>query len=200
MNGITKQKQNHGAHLLPSGRVKSVKGSIVDISFLTTLPRINQMLLAGSERNIVLEVASHLSDTDTRCVAFHSTEGLERGAPVIDTGTFISVPVGEAILGRMINVFGHAIDGKPKPAIVVDKTRSIYQQPLSLDKRSTTSELFETGIKIIDLLAPLERGGKAGLFGGAGVGKTVVITELINNMVGFYRGISVFCGIGGALP
>jgi len=198
MNGITKQKQNHGAHLLPSGRVKSVKGSIVDISFLTTLPRINQMLLAGSERNIVLEVASHLSDTDTRCVAFHSTEGLERGAPVIDTGTFISVPVGEAILGRMINVFGHAIDGKP--AIVVDKTRSIYQQPLSLDKRSTTSELFETGIKIIDLLAPLERGGKAGLFGGAGVGKTVVITELINNMVGFYRGISVFCGIGGALP
>ena len=177
-----------------SGRVKAVKGSIVDVSFLTALPRINQMLLAGSEQNIVLEVASHLSDTDTRCVAFHSTEGLERGSPVVDTGTFLSVPVGDAILGRMINVFGHAIDGKP--AIVADETRSIYQQPLSLDKRSTTSELFETGIKIIDLLAPLERGGKAGLFGGAGVGKTVVITELINNMAGFYRGISVFCGIG----
>jgi len=193
MDQITEQKQNRGLPN-PSGTVKSVKGSIVDVSFLTTLPRINQMLLAGSEQNIVLEVASHLTDTDTRCVAFHSTEGLERGAPVIDTGAFISVPVGDAILGRMINVFGHAFDGKP--AIVADETRSIYQRPLSLDKRSTNSELFETGIKIIDLLAPLERGGKAGLFGGAGVGKTVVITELINNMVGFYQGISVFCGIG----
>ena len=125
------------------------------------------MLLAGSEKSIVLEVASHLTDTDVRCVAFHSTGGLERGAPVIDTGAFISVPVGEAILGRMINVFGHAIDGKP--AIVESETRSIYQQPLPLSERITTSELFETGIKIIDLLAPLERGGKAGLFGGAGV-------------------------------
>lgn len=193
MDQITEQKQNRS---LPDslGRVKSVKGSIVDVSFLTTLPGINQMLMAGNEQNIVLEVASHLSNTDARCVAFHSTEGLERGAPVIDTGTVISVPVGEAILGRMINVFGHAIDGKP--AIARGETRSIYQQPLSLDKRSTTSELFETGIKVIDLLAPLERGGKAGLFGGAGVGKTVIITELINNMASYYRGISIFCGIG----
>ncbi|MFU8787718.1 MAG: F0F1 ATP synthase subunit beta [Methylobacter sp.] len=179
---------------VPSGRVKAIKGSIVDVSFSGTLPGINRMLLTGTEQHIVLEVAAHLSDTDTRCIAFHSTEGLERGAPVTDVGDFLSVPVGDAVLGRMMNVFGEAIDGKP--AIVSEQTRSIYQPPLPLAKRSARSELFETGIKIIDLLAPLERGGKAGLFGGAGVGKTVVITELIHNMVGHYRGISVFCGIG----
>lgn len=178
----------------PSGRVKAIKGSIVDVSFSGTLPGINRMLLTGTEQHIVLEVAAHLSGTDTRCIAFHSTEGLERGAPVTDSGDFLSVPVGDAVLGRMMNVFGEAIDGKP--AIVSEQTRSIYQPPLPLAKRSARSELFETGIKIIDLLAPLERGGKAGLFGGAGVGKTVVITELIHNMVGHYRGISVFCGIG----
>jgi F-type H+/Na+-transporting ATPase subunit beta len=177
-----------------TGRVKSVKGSIVDVAFTTALPGINQMLLAGTEGDIVLEVAGHLTETDARCIAFHSTEGLERGAPVTDTGRFLSVPVGEALLGRMINVFGQAIDGKP--AIAGGHNRSIYQPPLSLAQRSTASEVFETGIKIIDLLVPLERGGKAGLFGGAGVGKTVVITELIHNMVGHYRGVSVFCGIG----
>ncbi|WAK03926.1 F0F1 ATP synthase subunit beta [Methylobacter sp. YRD-M1] len=175
------------------GRVKSVKGSIVDVSFATALPRINQMLQAG-ERGIVLEVASHLNATDARCIAFQSTEGLSRGEPVIDTGRFLSVPVGEALLGRMINVFGQAIDGKQP--IVGGQPRAIYRPPLSLAQRGAVSEVFETGIKIIDLLAPLERGGKAGLFGGAGVGKTVVITELIHNMVGHYRGVSVFCGIG----
>lgn len=188
MNDAIEQK----AHF--SGRVKSVKGSIVDVSFVTDLPGINQMLLTGTEQHIVLEVAGHLTATDVRCIAFHSTEGLERGAPVVGFGGFISVPVGDAVLGRMMNVFGQAIDGKP--AIAAEQTRSIYQQSLPLAQRSASSELFETGIKIIDLLAPLERGGKAGLFGGAGVGKTVIITELIHNMVGHYRGISVFCGIG----
>ncbi|MDP3876975.1 MAG: F0F1 ATP synthase subunit beta [Methylobacter sp.] len=178
----------------PSGLVKAIKGSIVDVCFSGALPGINRMLWAGLKQSIVLEVTAHLSETDIRCIAFHSTEGLERGALVTDSGGFISVPVGDAVLGRMINVFGEAIDGKP--AIIAEQTRSIYQPPLPLAQRSARSELFETGIKIIDLLAPLERGGKAGLFGGAGVGKTVVITELIHNMVGHYRGISVFCGIG----
>lgn len=177
-----------------TGSVKSVRGSVVDVCFQGSLPQINQMLLAGNEKRIVLEVASYLNETDVRCIAFHSTEGLERSAPVINSGTFLSVPVGESVLGRMINVFGQTIDGKP-PLDVTD-FRPIHQTPPLLNQRSISSEVFETGIKIIDLLSPLERGGKAGLFGGAGVGKTVVITELINNMVGHYRGISVFCGIG----
>ncbi len=177
-----------------TGSVKSVRGSVVDVCFQGLLPQINQMLLAGKEQNIVLEVASYLNETDVRCIAFHSTEGLARSAPVINSGTFLSVPVGESVLGRMINVFGQTIDGKPP--LDVSDFRPVHQTPPALNQRSISSEVFETGIKIIDLLSPLERGGKAGLFGGAGVGKTVVITELINNMVGHYQGISVFCGIG----
>ncbi len=176
------------------GQVKSVRGSIVDVVFRGPLPQINQMLLAGQEQQIVLEVASYLNETDVRCIAFHTTQGLERNAPVINSETFLSVPVGKSILGRMINVFGEAIDGKLP--IDTTKIRSIHQTPPQLSQRSVSSDVFETGIKVIDLLTPLERGGKAGLFGGAGVGKTVVITELINNMVGHYQGISVFCGIG----
>ena len=177
-----------------NGSVKSVRGSVVDVSFQGQLPQINQMLLAGTEQNIVLEVAGYLNETDVRCIAFHTTEGLERGASVINSGNFLSVPVGVSILGRMINVFGQAIDGKSP--LETTELRSIHQAPPQLAQRSISSDVFETGIKIIDLLSPLERGGKAGLFGGAGVGKTVVITELINNMVGHYQGISVFCGIG----
>jgi F-type H+-transporting ATPase subunit beta len=177
-----------------TGSVKSIRGSVVDVFFQGHLPQINQMLLAGKEQSIVLEVASYLNETDVRCIAFHSTEGLERGAPVFNSRDFLSVPVGESILGRMINVFGQAIDGK-SPLTSIE-TRSVHRSPPPLTQRSVSSEVFETGIKIIDLLAPLERGGKAGLFGGAGVGKTVVITELIHNMVGHYQGVSVFCGIG----
>lgn len=191
MNDITAQNVNTK---VTTGHVKSVRGSIVDVVFQDQLPQINQMLLAGQEPQIVLEVASYLNETDVRCIAFHTTQGLERNAPVINTETFLSVPVGESILGRMINVFGEAIDGKPP--IDTTKVRSIHQTPPQLSQRSVSSDVFETGIKVIDLLTPLERGGKAGLFGGAGVGKTVVITELINNMVGHYQGISVFCGIG----
>ena len=177
-----------------TGSVKSVRSSVVDVSFQGQLPQINQMLLAGREQNIVLEVADYLNETDVRCIAFHTTEGLERGAPVINSGNFLSVPVGESILGRMINVFGQPIDGK-SPLTATEK-RPVHRAPPQLAQRSISSDVFETGIKIIDLLSPLERGGKAGLFGGAGVGKTVVITELINNMVGHYQGVSVFCGIG----
>lgn len=188
------QRHQNDADLHACGTVKAVKGSVVDVSCLDQLPPIKQMLLTGEQRNIVLEVADHLSEADIRCIAFHSTEGLERGMAVIDSGGGLSVPVGSAVLGRMINVFGQTIDGKA--ALPPGEMRAIHQPPLRLAQRRTDSALFETGIKIIDLLAPLERGGKAGLFGGAGVGKTVVITELINNMVGLYRGISVFCGIG----
>ncbi|MCK4842217.1 MAG: F0F1 ATP synthase subunit beta [Methylococcales bacterium] len=177
-----------------SGSVKSVRGSVVDVCFHDQLPQINQMLLAGKEQSIVLEVASYLNETDVRCIAFHTTEGLARGVTVINSGSFLTVPVGESVLGRMINVFGHAIDGKPP--LSTTETRPVHQLPPKLGQRSVSSEVFETGIKIIDLLSPLERGGKAGLFGGAGVGKTVVITELIHNMVGHYQGVSVFCGIG----
>ena len=177
-----------------TGSVKSVRGSVVDVCFQGPLPRINQMLMAGSEKQITLEVASYLNKTDVRCIAFNSTEGLERSAPVINSGTFLSVPVGESVLGRMINVFGQTIDGKPP--LEVTEPRPLHLAPPQLNQRSISSEVFETGIKIIDLLLPLVRGRKAGLFGGAGVGKTVVITELIHNMVGHYQGISVFCGIG----
>ncbi len=176
------------------GSVKSVRGSVVDVSFSGTLPEINQMLRTGPEQEIVLEVSAYINESDVRCIAFHSTEGLERGARVYNSGAFLAVPVGDEVLGRMINVFGKAIDGKAP--LEVRETRPLHREPLQLSQRSIHSEVFETGIKIIDLLAPLERGGKAGLFGGAGVGKTVVITELIHNMVGHYRGISVFCGIG----
>ncbi|WP_305909491.1 F0F1 ATP synthase subunit beta [Methylomarinum sp. Ch1-1] len=177
------------------GRVKSVRGSVVDVTFTGRLPGINQMLRVESGQEIVLEVAAYLNETDVRCIAFHTTEGLERGAPVSDSGAFLSVPVGDAVLGRMINVFGQVIDGKA-PLAANGETRPLHRNPLHLSQRDVSSDVFETGIKIIDLLVPLERGGKAGLFGGAGVGKTVVITELIHNMVGHYRGVSVFCGIG----
>lgn len=181
-------------HQFSNGEIKSIRGSVVDVCFQGTLPQIDHLLLTGEQRQIVLEVASYLNATDVRCIAFHSTEGLERGAMVVNSGSFLSVPVGDAVLGRMLNVFGQAIDGKT--SITTDQYRPIYHSPPQLGHLKIEPEIFETGIKIIDLLAPLERGGKAGLFGGAGVGKTVVITELIHNMVGHYGGISVFCGIG----
>ena len=154
MNDITAQNVNTK---VTTGHVKSVRGSIVDVVFQGQLPQINQMLLAGQEPQIVLEVASYLNETDVRCIAFHTTQGLERNAPVINTETFLSVPVGESILGRMINVFGEAIDGKPP--IDTTKVRSIHQTPPQLSQRSVSSDVFETGIKVIDLLTPLERGG-----------------------------------------
>jgi F-type H+/Na+-transporting ATPase subunit beta len=176
------------------GKIKSIRGSVVDVSFRGVLPQIDHILLTGKNQQIVLEVAAYLNATDVRCIAFHSTEGLERGALVVNSGSFLTVPVGDGILGRMLNVFGQSIDGKPP--IRTDQHRPIYQPPPQLSQLKIEPEIFQTGIKIIDLLAPLEQGGKAGLFGGAGVGKTVVITELIHNMVGHYGGISVFCGIG----
>jgi F-type H+-transporting ATPase subunit beta len=173
------------------GEVVSVRGSVIDARFTNTLPNIYNLLKAD---NAIIEVMIHLDPETVRGIALTPTQGLARGTLVIDTGKPIMVPVGEEMLGRIFNVFGSPIDHKDQ--VKAKEFRSIHQEPVSLSEQSTTSEIFETGIKAIDVLAPLERGGKAGLLGGAGVGKTVLIMELIQNMAGKYEGISIFCGIG----
>lgn len=176
------------------GQVRGIRGSVVDVAFADHLPEIYSELRAGDGERIVIEVLSHLNAETVRGIALTPTRGLHRGAAVRDTGHPIHVPVGQKLLGRMFDVFGNVIDrGEPLTDCL---HRSIHQPPVPLANRSTKSGIFETGIKAIDLLAPLERGGKAGLFGGAGVGKTVLITELIHNIVGAYKGVSLFCGIG----
>ncbi|NIR30472.1 MAG: F0F1 ATP synthase subunit beta [Gammaproteobacteria bacterium] len=176
------------------GGVAAVRGNVVDVSFPERVPPCDHELRAGSDEEIVLEVQSHRSPHTVRCIALTPTRGLARGAPVIHRGHTLQMPVGKALLGRMLNVFGEPIDRLG--ALQAPERRPIHRRPLPLSQRTTSTEVFETGIKAIDLLAPLEQGGKAGLFGGAGVGKTVLITELIHNMVGHYQGISLFCGIG----
>ncbi len=173
------------------GRVVAIRGGVVDVRFLGQVPRINELLRAG---RLALEVAS-LENADTvRCMAFAPTQGLALNAPVEATGGPIRVPVGDRVLGRMLDVFGEPIDGLP--AIVDAERRSIHADPPALVDRKPVAEVLETGIKAIDLLSPIERGGKTGLFGGAGVGKTVLLTELIHNTVQHYQGVSLFCGIG----
>jgi F-type H+-transporting ATPase subunit beta len=173
------------------GRVIAIHGSVVDVRFDHHLPALNTQLKAGT---VVLEVAAHLDAHTVRAIALTPTQGLARGDNVEDTGAALKVPVGNRLLGRMINVFGQATDGLE--SLEGGEWRAIHQAPLPLSRRTTGKRIFETGIKVIDLLMPLERGGKAGLFGGAGVGKTVLITELIHNMMGRYEGVSLFCGIG----
>ncbi|MGR9071856.1 MAG: F0F1 ATP synthase subunit beta [Gammaproteobacteria bacterium] len=176
------------------GVVISVRGSVVDVRFPAALPVLGNRLLAGVGGDIVLEVASYVDDGTVRCISFTPTQGLGRHDPVTDTGGPVLTPVGERLLGRMVNVFGRQIDGKEE--LEGGDWKPIRQSSIPLSRRNVETEVFETGIKIIDLLSPLEKGGTAGLFGGAGVGKTVVITELIHNMVGRYKGVSIFCGIG----
>jgi F-type H+/Na+-transporting ATPase subunit beta len=176
------------------GAVVSVRGSVVDIRFDHYLPPIYTLLRTGKEKHIAIEVLAQLDAHRVRGVALTPTEGLARGMVVEDTGGPLQAPVGRAILSRMFDVFGNAIDRHPPPDNV--EWRTVHQLPPPLARRSTKSEIFETGIKLIDVLAPLERGGKAGLFGGAGVGKTVLLTEMIHNMVGHHEGVSIFCGIG----
>ena len=166
----------------------------MDVRFTQKLPHINDLLRTGKEGEIILEVQGLLDEWLVRTIALTPTEGLARGMAVSNTGAPLEVPVGKAILSRMFDVFGRPIDGQPSPEPVT--WRSVHQSVPPLDKRSTRSEIFETGIKMIDVLMPLERGGKAGLFGGAGVGKTVLLTEMIHNMVGRHEGVSIFCGIG----
>lgn len=177
-----------------TGTVVSIRGSVVDVRFNNRLPAINSILHAGSERQIVIEVQAQRDATLVRGIALTPTQGLSRGTTVIDTGGPLMAPVGKAVLSRMFDVFGNTIDrGAPLTDV---EWRSVHHAPPPLARRSTRSEVFETGIKIIDVLLPLERGGKAGLFGGAGVGKTVLLTEMIHNMVGMQSGVSIFCGIG----
>ena len=176
------------------GAVLSVRGSVIDAYFPKHLPSLNNVLRGGKDKSIVIEVLTHLDSKTVRGIALTSTLGLAQGAPVLDVGHPLKVPVGKRLLGRMFNVFGETID--EKGAIKGGEWRVIHQVPIPLDRQSTTSEVFTTGIKAIDVLAPLERGGKGGLFGGAGVGKTVLIMEMIQNMVGQHEGVSLFCGIG----
>jgi F-type H+-transporting ATPase subunit beta len=171
-----------------------VRGSVVDVRFDRCLPPILSVLHAGAEGEIVVEVMEQLDALRVRGIALTPTQGLARGMPVEDTGEPLQAPVGKKILSRMFDVFGHAIDRQAAPSDV--QWRSVHRAPPPLSERSTKSEIFETGIKAIDVLVPLERGGKAGLFGGAGVGKTVLLTEMIHNMIGHQQGVSIFCGIG----
>lgn len=182
------------AATLDPGVVLSVRGSIVDVVFPGRLPEFYAELRAGHGSDVIIEVVSHLDPRTVRGIALTPTAGLARGAPVIDTGHPLRVPVGDRLLGRLLNVFGETMDGKEE--IFGGDRRSIHRPPVLLTQQGSTTEILETGIKAIDLLAPLERGGKAGLFGGAGVGKTVLITELIHNVVGRHQGVTIFCGIG----
>ena len=176
------------------GAVVSVRGSVVDVRFDAHLPPIHSVLRTGADNEIVIEVLAQVDARRVRGIALTPTQGLARGMAVADTGGPLKAPVGKAILSRMFDVFGNTIDRKPPLSDV--RWRSVHQAPPPLMRRSTTSEILETGIKLIDVLVPLERGGKAGLFGGAGVGKTVLLTEMIHNMIGHHDGVSIFCGIG----
>ncbi len=176
------------------GAVVSVRGSVVDVRFDARLPPIYSVLRAGERGRIVIEVLAQRDARHVRGIALTPTEGLARGMAVQDTGGPLKAPVGKGILSRMFDVFGNVID---RGAALADvEWRSVHRAPPPLARRSTKSEIFETGIKVIDVLVPLERGGKAGLFGGAGVGKTVLLTEMIHNMIGHHEGVSIFCGIG----
>lgn len=177
------------------GKIAQIVGVVVDVDFpKDNLPAIYNALEAELDgKKLVFEVAQHLSESAVRAIALGSTDGLERGAEVIDTGTAISVPIGEETLGRMFNVTGEPIDGKGG---TFKNTAPIHKDPPPLIDQSGDVEILETGIKVIDLIAPITKGGKVGLFGGAGVGKTVLIQELINNIAKFHSGYSVFAGVG----
>jgi F-type H+-transporting ATPase subunit beta len=176
------------------GHITAIQGSVVDIRFDGQAPPLNTRLLAGDEGQIVIEVANIVGPKTVRGLVLTPNHQLRLGLPVTDSGAPLQVPVGQSLLGRMLNVFGDPIDLKgPLDEVAY---RDIEGTRVPLSKRKVAGEIFETGIKAIDLLSPLEKGGKAGLFGGAGVGKTVLITEMIHNMVEAYEGVSLFCGIG----
>ena len=177
------------------GKITQVIGAVVDVQFEGDLPAIlNALETENNGIRLVLEVAQHLGESSVRTIAMDSTEGLVRGQPVTDTGGPIMVPVGDGTLGRILNVVGDPID--EKEPVVATERRAIHQPAPSFEAQSTASEVLVTGIKVIDLLAPYAKGGKIGLFGGAGVGKTVLIQELINNIAKGHSGYSVFAGVG----
>ncbi len=176
------------------GTIVSVRSSVVDVYFPDHIPPMRSKLLAGENNEIIIEVITQIDQNTIRGISLTPTQGLSRGDRVIDQGQPLRVPVGERVLGRLFNVFGATIDNKE--VLSGGEWRPIHQEPRPITDISVSSEIFETGIKAIDVLTPMERGGRAGLFGGAGVGKTVLITELIHNTVGRHEGVSLFCGIG----
>lgn len=202
------------------GEVIRIRGSVIDACFDETLPSIYNILICGENDEVQVEVLEHLDSRTIRGISLTGTAGLGHGTSIRDTGASLKVPVTKDLLGRVLNVFGNPIDKKKhfepgkqekksgSPLSRKDNTRdkdkiienaefrSIHGKPLQMENQSVSQEIFETGIKVIDVLCPLERGGKSGLFGGAGVGKTVLIMEMINNMVGKHEGVSMFCGIG----
>ena len=178
------------------GKIIQIMGPVVDVEFDGYLPAINDAIeVPGTKERLVLEVAAHLGDSRVRTIAMDMTEGLTRGTKVVATGSPIMVPVGEEVLGRIFNVIGEPVDdGAPVSA---DAPKwSIHREAPKFEEQSTSTEMFETGIKVVDLLAPYAKGGKVGLFGGAGVGKTVIIMELIHNVAFKHSGYSVFAGVG----
>lgn len=177
------------------GKITQIIGAVIDIRFEGGLPPLyNAIEVPFGEETVVLEVMQHLGDHTVRCIAMHPTDGLRRGMEAIDTGGPISVPVGEEVLGRMVNVLGKPIDNKPE--IEAKEYWPIHREPPGLIEQVAQPEILETGIKAIDLLCPFSKGGKIGLFGGAGVGKTVLIMELINSIAKEHGGYSVFVGVG----
>jgi F-type H+-transporting ATPase subunit beta len=177
-----------------TGRIVSIAGGVADIRFEGALPAMRTRLVTLTDPVMEIEVASLPGHDTVRGLILNPTPDLRLGLAVRDTGGPLEVPVGEAVLGRMLNIFGETIDDRPPLGDV--PRRPIRRRPVPLFERRVEGEIFQTGIKAIDLLSPLEKGGKAGLFGGAGVGKTVLITEMIHNMVAEYEGLSLFCGIG----
>ena len=177
------------------GKVTQVLGAVVDVQFPSELPYIlNALTTKVGDRTLVLEVAQELGERTVRCIAMDTTDGLVRGTEVVDTGKGIVVPVGEGTLGRILNVIGEPIDERgPVPH---QKSYPIHREAPAFADQATAAEILVTGIKVIDLLAPYSKGGKIGLFGGAGVGKTVTIQELINNIAKGHGGVSVFAGVG----
>ncbi|BBM85831.1 F0F1 ATP synthase subunit beta [Candidatus Uabimicrobium amorphum] len=181
-----KKKNNYGY-------VTSIRGSVIDVHFPHKIPALNS-LLRSQEPRVFMEVITHINSQTIRGIALTSTQGLAQGTLMEDTSSPLLVPVGERILGRVFNIFGDTLDDGPR--LEGGEWRSIHGKPITILQQPTSSEIFETGIKAIDLLSPMERGGKAGLFGGAGVGKTVLLMEVVNNMIQRYKGVSLFCGIG----
>jgi F-type H+-transporting ATPase subunit beta len=187
-----------------AGKIKQIIGAVVDVEFEGTLPKIYDALeipasasqgeASARRGKITLETQQHIGSNLVRTIAMNSTDGLKRGDKVVNTGVGISVPVGEETLGRIFDVLGNAVDGQPTP--VTEKKYTIHRPAPEFINQSTKTEILETGIKVIDLICPILKGGKVGLFGGAGVGKTVVIQELINNIAKAHGGVSVFAGVG----
>jgi len=181
---------------LNTGKVVQVMGAVIDVRFENGhLPALlNAIEVENGDKKLIVEVAQHLGDDVVRCIAMASTDGLVRGAKAVDTGSTITVPVGQETLGRIFNVLGEAVDNKPQPETA--KRMPIHTKAPAYEEQATSAEILETGIKVIDLICPYTKGGKIGLFGGAGVGKTVLIQELISNVANEHGGISVFAGVG----